>query len=256
MSDELNVQKKELLYAIQQAEDLTAQASVCVAAYKIIQTVEASMRASLLAWFIEATRPVWGKKKSLKKPTAEKFIELLDQQAEIPAEETFELLQKLDMNLDASAPTPAISLYHVTTDDLSRCVTKFSNLITGAMDLHFNEEYAPEVFYTKFWETLDLLLTPYTDIERGVCLRLVISNSRMPYQTIRRGIRMEEEEYKEITKAIMPQLIKMSYVLHLRTSQRTESASRILWILDELKDEKQKTVFLSSLMSASKQQSN
>ena len=256
MSNELDLQKEELLQMIQQAGDLTTQASVCVVAYKMIQKIDASMKASLFAWVVETANLVWGEKQSPKEPTAEKLLDLLAQQTKIPAAEALELFQDLDENLDTLTLASSISSYHVTMDDLSRYVTKFSNLIIGAIDLHFNEEYMPEIFYAKLWETLDLLLTPCTDIERGVCLQLVIGNIRMPYQVIRRGIRMEEEEYKEITKTIMPQLLKMSYVLHLRASQRTESASRVLWILEELKDEKQKTVFLSSLMSASNQQNN
>ena len=250
MSDELNAQKTKLLPAICQASDLPAQAGVCVAAYKVIQETDVAMRASLLSWFIETARPTWIQKQIPHNTATEKLFKLLDQKTEISAEETSELFQKQDGNGDT--PASFESRYCVTMDDLSLCINKFKNLITGAMDLLFNEEYTSEVFYTKLWETMNLLLEPCTDIERGVCLQLVLGDSRMPYQLIPQGIRMNEEEFQEITRAISPQLITMSYVLHLPTSQRTESASRILWILEELKGEKQKTVFLSSLMSGIK----
>ena len=253
MSDELSLQNKELFQAIRQAENLPAQASVCVAAYKaLLEETEASRQAELLALFIKMAKPVWIKIQSPQGAPTEQLLELLNQQAGTPVEGTFELFQKPGRNLDTPTLTPHVSLHQVSMDDLSRCIAKFRSLITGVLELHFNEGYAPEEFYTKLWETLAPLLAPYTDIERGICLLLVVGDGRMPYQAIPRGTRMGEEEYQEIKNAIMPQLLKLSYVLHLPTSQRTESASRILWILEELEDEKQKTVFLSSLMSGLK----
>jgi len=246
MSDELKSQKKIFLPAIRQAKELPAEASVCAAAYKAIQDVDASLRVPLLKWFIKTAKLYWVKSQPSEDASAEKLFELLNQQAELPDDETFELLQKLKGN--PQAPDSPVSLHSVTMDELSFAALRFKNLITGAIDLHFDEEYEPEEFYAKLWETLESLLAPCTESERGVCLQLVVRDSRMPYQKVLRGIHMEEEEYQKIAEAIMPQLQKMAYVLYLPTTQKTESASRILWILEELKNEKEKAVFLSSLM--------
>lgn len=241
MNDMLNQTKGELLITIKATKDVVEQAEICVNAYRVIKRTERPQQAHLLAWFLETAREKWfpPRPRNESLDTVDDLMSFFGDEDQEEADD--EVLQD---NASDVAETK------ITIGDITVYQLKFEPLIAGIINLYSNEGYSVEQYYTTLWEMMESLLVSYTDMEKGICLYFVLRDKRTPYQRIQPGLRMSDEDYLAITEAIMPAMKKMWFILGLPSSQKTETASQLLSVLDELETIEEKSVWLSQLIGA------
>ena len=125
---------------------------------------------------------------------------------------------------------------------------KYKKLITGLVDVFSANGYPEFQYYQKLWVGLEDLLHDASLDERAYCLLAILQDERTPYYEMPEGIRIPNEQFKEIVYAIRPSIQKMEFALQLSTSHKTEWASRIIHLLDNLENNVQKSVFLVCLL--------
>lgn len=252
MTDKLSQTKAEALQAIECAKGILQQASTCVTVYQMIKNTVQPQQAELFEWFLETANLKWTSSLPGETPSdpAIDLLKLLDDDGGAEAVDLIQMLENgngADSNyelLNNSFPV------QVTPSDISTCRAKFGRMVTGIIDLYSNEGYSAEKYYATLWQVLDTMLSPYTDIEKGICLYIVTGDKRTPYWAMQPGLRMSDEDYQKVITTIVPAIRKMWFVLGLSNGQRTQTASQLLSVLEELETFEERTVLLSQLIGA------
>ena len=107
-------------------------------------------------------------------------------------------------------------------------------------------------FYAKLWEYIETSPVLPNDKVRVIALYNCAVDKRIPYYQIdrRQALFMENEEYQAVKGSIGHKILgKMEYILNADFTQKTERASLLLQMLEELTDDKEKCVFLSCMQS-------
>lgn len=62
---------------------------------------------------------------------------------------------------------------------------------------------------------------------------------------------MSNDEYSELLGGMMNEIRKARFILRIPTEQKTERASRLVKMLDEIKEERKKAVFMAQILKLS-----
>lgn len=225
--------KSELLQQVEKADSVCKMVEMCIFAYKIIE--EEKDPEDFLCHFALKTQEKWfleNEKKTMSTSDLSGLLSLLDDHKN--PESVYD---------DRSKKQTTIS-----NEEINYHLPKCKSLSKGVIDYLSNKGYEPKCYYKKLWDTISNLLCSASEVEKGVCLYAILRDQRTPYYQIEKGLYMENDQYRKTIDQIDSQLNKLRFVLNLANSQRTETASQILEILDELETKESKAVFLSQLI--------
>ena len=104
-------------------------------------------------------------------------------------------------------------------------------------------------FYLDLWEEITRKTLFATDLDTVAAIIYLCSSSRIPYYKLNDGLKMDDEEFERIVKGSIEYLRKMLFVLSVGYEQRTEVASLLMSVLDEVKDYNTKVVLFANIMS-------
>lgn len=104
-------------------------------------------------------------------------------------------------------------------------------------------------FYVNLWEGITNKAFFATDLDTVCAIIYLCNSSRIPYYKLKDGLRMENEEFAGIAKDNFEYLQKMIFVLSAGYEQRTEIASLLLSVFDEIEDYNTKVVLFANLIS-------
>lgn len=100
-----------------------------------------------------------------------------------------------------------------------------------------------EEFYNALWEKInDSLLFPDDDSKAEFLFCLSI-DQRIPYYQLGLGMEMQDPEFLNIANSITPVLKKAHFVVFRRLPQKTQEASLLMDLAEEINDYKKKVVF-------------
>ena len=171
---------------------------------------------------------------------------------EADAAKLLKLLQDDPSETSDNEPSPAAHPIPSDTKlfpaDITRCRAKYTRSVIGLIDWYSNEGYTTEQYYHSLLTAFNSLLSTCTAEEKGICLYTILLDKRTPYREVPKGLCMSAQDYQRTVESIMPSIQKMRYALTLRNTYPTEPASQLLFILESLKSNEEKTVFLSELM--------
>lgn len=222
----------ELHTLISKAETTPQRVGVCICAYEAVEKSESPSK--LLAWFAVETEELWFKEEQKRAQGSSRLSDIISMLENHGAEYEKE-----------GSVTEGVS---VASEDVKLYLSKYKGFTKGVIDFLSNNGYSEDEYYSSLWSTLSSLLTEKTDLEKGVCLYAVLLDKRTPYYAVKPGLRMSNAQYQKVTEKIAPQLDKMRFILHLANNQRTETASQILDVMDELKTKEDKAVFISKVL--------
>ena len=106
-----------------------------------------------------------------------------------------------------------------------------------------------EFFYHNICQKInDSLLFPdfSSQVSFLTCLWL---DSRIPYFQLEEGCLMENEKYQAILEELSPLLKKANFILSTDLKQRTQRASLLMRIAEEINDKEKETVFWAYVLS-------
>ena len=106
-----------------------------------------------------------------------------------------------------------------------------------------------EDFYSQIWAKIsDSLLFP-DNMSQVFFLTCLWYDSRIPYFQLDEGCLMENEEYQAILEELAPHIKKANFIMSTNLQQRTQRASLLMKIADNIDDNKKKTVFWAFILS-------
>lgn len=253
MNATLEEKKTTLFQMIKWPKESIQRISVCVDAYQAISTIDSEFQSEFFQWFLEMADSIWFPYFPQEQDDLSKRKLALNQVlGEADAAKLLELLKddsSVSYNVEPDATaipiSPDAQLSHA---DVTRCRAKYSRSVIGLIDLHSNECYTTQKYYYTLWKDFNALLSSCTVEEKGICLYSILLDRRIPYQEVPKGVCMSEQDYRVAVKLIMPSIQKMQFVFALRSTYPTEPASKLLFILEGLKSDEEKIVFLSELM--------
>ena len=118
--------------------------------------------------------------------------------------------------------------------------TILSNLIKNNFEI--------DEFYQKLWGAINERAFFATDLDIVCAIIYLYNTNKIPYYKLDSGLKMEDDEFREIVNANYEYLRKMIFILSVGFKQRTEVASLLLSVLDEVEDCKVKSVLLANII--------
>ena len=104
-------------------------------------------------------------------------------------------------------------------------------------------------FYLNLWKAISANAFFATDLDTVCAIIYLCNSSRIPYYKLDSGLKMENDEFAKIAKHNFEHLQKMIFILSAGYEQRTEIASLLLKVLDEVNDYNTKVVLFANLIS-------
>lgn len=104
-------------------------------------------------------------------------------------------------------------------------------------------------FYRQLWEKINdslLFPNPVSQISFLACLW---SDTRIPYFQLEEGLFMDDERYQAILEELSPYIKKANFIVSTDLQQRTQRASLLMKIAEEINDEEKVTVFWAYILS-------
>lgn len=125
---------------------------------------------------------------------------------------------------------------------------RYQTLIDGFIDYLVSEQLQEDVFYQQLWDFTQNKTFFHNDQESRIAFILIFRNPLIPYFYLPVGMQMGNEEFRDCLKKLERQQDKMYFILQRNYLQKTERASVLLSVLDELIDEKERTVLFARLL--------
>ena len=138
-------------------------------------------------------------------------------------------------------------IYH-TKEEYEKLIKKASSVMSGILENLVESKPTEDEFYKQLYEFISMKYLFNDDEDRLGAILFLINSPFIPYYLLDSGIKMEEEEFRELTKASYPYLTKLVFILNSRVQQRTETSSLIIKVFDEIKDERLKAVLMANFI--------
>ena len=228
----MNSELRELLIP---AHSTIQRVNVCVKIYKMLELSETSTD-TLLQLALQAEE-LWFSDDKEERESSSRVLSLISLLREYGEENNAEnsALNNEENN-------------GITMDDIKYYLPRYRNLMKALIDHVIRNGYSEKEYYEKLWKNLSFLMESANEVEKGVCLYAFLLDKRTPYYSIRPGMRMTNEKYKAETEKIISEIDKMRFVFNLNNRQKTETASQLLYIMDQLDSYESRIVFLSQLI--------
>lgn len=112
------------------------------------------------------------------------------------------------------------------------------------------QNMSEESFYHKLWEKIqDNILFPDED-EQIYFLFCLCKSNLIPYFQLDDGISMENDEYRDRLKKMSVLLKKADYIMYAPLEQKTQRASLLMDLAQQITDQRDKTVFWAYTLTA------
>lgn len=230
--------KLSLKELISKATEHSTCISVCTEIFKLMEVQDQEARTETFRWFVEEATAEWRQEKEPKDNS-----------------EITELLKRLSAsNHDEEDIQNEQKETYISNLEIALFNTKYQPVIEGIINMIAVEGNSSHIFYNKLFNKLSELCRGKTEKEKGLCLYNVVWDKRIPYFEVKAGIILPDEEFKDIVDSLTPQIRKMVFILNSSHSQRTEEASQLLDVIDELKTSKKKAVLLAQLLKIARKE--
>lgn len=122
-------------------------------------------------------------------------------------------------------------------------------LATRVIENLLVQKLEEEVFYKKLYEKIcDTSLLPDETAQTAYLAEIKL-DPHIPYYCMDDGCTMSDEEYVSIQKEILPYLSRAYYVLSYPFRQKTQVASHLMDIADEISDSDKRTVYWANIIA-------
>ncbi len=124
----------------------------------------------------------------------------------------------------------------------------YGKIIDGTLEALLKKQYEKEKFYHELWKFIEE--NPLLDTKKlkAFALFYIWVDIRLPYYVLDDGIKMSDDDYQNVCQKLSEDIKKARFILHVPTEQKTERASRIVKLLENLQDDKEKAVLMSQIL--------
>lgn len=135
-----------------------------------------------------------------------------------------------------------------TAADKYQLSAAYGKMIDGALEALLRRNLPCHEFYAELWDFIENGTILSEKKEKAFALYYIWIDVRIPYFELPPGLKMENEVYQDMLDKLKPMIRKARFILFTPTDQKTERASRILKVLDELEDESEKAVLMAQVL--------
>ena len=161
------------------------------------------------------------------------------------AAQKFSILLCWDRQTDKTKRLPAIHPQESYLEKINAIKNTTSTILGNLIKANLEESE----FYLSLWEAINGKAFFATDLDTVCAIIYLCNSSRIPYYKLDDGLKMENDEFSKIANDSFEYLQKMIFILSVGYEQRTEFASLLLKVLDEVNDYKTKVVLFANLIS-------
>lgn len=111
------------------------------------------------------------------------------------------------------------------------------------------ENWDREQFYVHLWNYILTNVMWSTNEEKAFALYYIAIDVRSPYYNVGVGLKMSSDDYSKIQDEIFEAYREFRFIIALEIPERTEEASMILRLLEQLETEEQKVVLISRILA-------
>ena len=138
---------------------------------------------------------------------------------------------------------------HEKLEELQNGFLKVKDLEKRIIKSLVSKNPTEESFYRQLWEKInDSLLFP-NPVSQISFLSCLWSDTRIPYFQLEEGLFMDNERYQAILEELSPYIKKANFIVSTDLQQRTQRASLLMKIAEEIKDKEKVTVFWAYILS-------
>ena len=136
-----------------------------------------------------------------------------------------------------------------TEEEIDDYENIYGKNIDGMLEALLKKGFSHEEFYQKLWKGIQENPILQGEKEKAFAFFYVWIDVKMPYFELEPGLAMSNNEYINIKKEIAEEIKRVRFVLNVPTKQRTEQASRLVKMLEQLQDERQKAVLMAQILN-------
>lgn len=161
--------------------------------------------------------------------------------------EALEYFFECSEDVKSDSRTPIKEIF--TDEEKLHFVLSYGKLIDGALEALLQKNCPCLEFYAELWDFISHNTILAEKKQKAFALYYIWIDARIPYYQLDEGIRMDNTVYKKMTEKIKPMIKKARFILYTPTEQRTERASRLLKLLNEVEGEEEKTVLMAQIVA-------
>lgn len=105
------------------------------------------------------------------------------------------------------------------------------------------QDATEETFYAEIWKRISDKLLVSDSYQRAYFLLRMWLDSRIPYYQLGLGVTMDDETYSECVQEVKLAYKQMLFAMNAGYPQKTQKASILMKIAEEISDQKQRIVF-------------
>lgn len=139
----------------------------------------------------------------------------------------------------------------ISQEELMLVDWKYFNLLEAMIYRLVDENMDEALFYEKLYECVfqSPLFAVKNDEERAILLFFMIARINvLPYFHIENTSPIDKQEFTEILNRLSPEIQKVVHILNRRIVSRTEEAAALYQLLNQVEDEEEKVVLLSTML--------
>lgn len=125
----------------------------------------------------------------------------------------------------------------------------YGKMIDGVLEAILRKQYPIEQFYDELWKAIDENPLFKDEKTKVFAMYYIWIDSRVPYFQLDSGMKMGNMEFAEITRKKLEDIKKIRFILTAPMEQKTERASLLLKMLEECREEKEKTVLMVQILA-------
>ncbi len=161
-----------------------------------------------------------------------------------------ELLKFALEQYEQTEPTENAQLEKVfTRDEKDSYEDTYGKNVDGMLEAFLKKGLDSETFYQELWKGIQENPVLETDKEKAFAFYFILIDVRIPYFELEPGIEMSNEEYINIQNELSEEMKRARFILYAPTKQKTARTSRLIHMLDQLGDERQKAVFMAQILN-------
>lgn len=141
----------------------------------------------------------------------------------------------------------------ISKAEYEKLVSLYGEVVDAALVSYtrkgLSEGWDREKFYSEFWEFISTNIMWASKEEKAFVLYYIAIDARSPYYNVGVGLKMSPDDYLQLQDEVFEEIREFRFILALKFQQRTEEASLILNLINQLDTEEKKVVLLSRILA-------
>lgn len=136
-----------------------------------------------------------------------------------------------------------------TASKMQELQYKCEDYVNGILVTALKQKGTAKEFYTRLWSTLTDNNAMLSDVDAVIfAIYKIWRSACIPYFELEDGIRMTNEQYRDIAQKNKARIKKVNYIIGAPLEQRTETASLLLRVLSECETETERSVVMAQIL--------